>query len=246
VCTALLFGFPIEAPSQALVIAGRRFWFTSLRCGGSSPVRTIQAGGWQLVDEHLAVGYGHLANSSQTLEIVQADGRRVIAPTWQGYFVVVQADDGLAPGLRPVDIDVRDAQGRALSHPFIAQFARPLPSLSPHPFVGTSIDLARLLPPGRVLAPKTVLQVRPRVLAVEVLNTGSLTIHGAVRLTVRVNDHVYRRALSGLIPGVPRTVRLLLPIDLPVRTSITAEITPLPGEGNPHNNRQTWRVSISR
>jgi hypothetical protein len=28
----LLFGFPIEAPPESSVIAGRRFWFNSLSC----------------------------------------------------------------------------------------------------------------------------------------------------------------------------------------------------------------------
>ena len=112
VCTMLLFGFPIEAAARSVSIAGRRFWFNSLSCGGKAPARTIQAGGWQLVDEHLAVGYGHLANASQTVQIVRADGTRSSAPTWAGYFVVVQADESLAPGRRPVDIEVRDRRGR--------------------------------------------------------------------------------------------------------------------------------------
>src|SRR5258708_3177080 len=146
--------------------------------------------------------------------IVRADGGRSSAPTWAGYFVVVQADDGLAPGRRPVDIAVRDRRGRALSHPFRAQFATPLPSLSPHPLIGTSLDLVRLSPPGVVLAARTVVHVRPRELAVGVLNSGSVTIHGAVMLTVRVNGRVYRRSLRGLVPGLPQTVRLRLPSDL--------------------------------
>ena len=110
--------------------------------------------------------------------------------------------------------------------------------------IGTSLDLVRLFPPGVVLAPRTVLHVQPRVLAVGVLNTGSVTIHGAATLTVHVNERVYRRTVRGLIPGVPQTVRLRLPPDWPTTTVITAELTPQPGEANPLNNRQTFRVTI--
>ena len=249
-CTLLLYGFPIEALSESVVIARRRFWFDSVSCGGRAPAERVrvQSGGWQLADEHLAVGYGHLARPDETVRVVRADGRHTNVATWHGYFVVVQADDGLAPRLRPVDITVGDAHGNVLGHPFRAEFASPLPSLSPHPLVGTSVVGARVLP-GNVwlsTSTRTTLFVRPRVLLVDVENGGSLTIHGAVTVEIRIGDHLVRRTLRGLLPGVARTVRLSLPADLPPATTFEARTLPLRHELTLANNREIWRVGIRR
>ena len=235
-CTTLLFAFPIDAPSRRVTVEGRHYWVDgSGGCGGVPPPRVhapLDAGGSELADEHLAFAFGRLGPDAKRVLVTDAAHHRRSVPTLDGFFVVVTADDGLPRAERVVELQIVDAQGRVVAKPF-GQVARPLPTDSSHPIVGTAVELVHLAKGHR------------RTLAVTFANSGAVSLDGPVDLRITAGGELIRRRMRvRLYPDAERTVLVRLPASLHGRTPIHVATVPLPGERNLQNNRATITVIL--
>jgi hypothetical protein len=250
-CGGLVFGFrPLSPGARSVIVGGTRYWVDANgACGGAAPASTRQpavvGGGWELVDEHLAVAFGRLAGGATEIEAVHADGQHTTAPTWDGYFAIITADDGRPPGQRVTRIMVRNSHNGAIATPFAAALGQPLPSQ--HPVLGTSVGDAYILPGHVTLRPSRSTTVgHARELVVTIYNSGSVRITGGVRVVIRVGARRYQTNARPTLPDATATVRVGLPQDLAGLTRISVETHPLRGERNVTNNHRTWKVTFAK
>jgi hypothetical protein len=250
-CMSVVTTFPLDVVGETRVtVAGQSFWLDrNGSCGGVPPASThpkgLTNGTSEVLDEHLAVAYGHLGANGSTIHVQRANGQRAAIPTWRGFFLLISSDDGAPTGDRVISATIRDAQGHVVNTPRIALLTAAA-SLK-NPLVGTDLVSGVLLPGRVALSPArtTVVRHPPAAIAIRFENSGGRTLRTTVTLEVRVNDHTYVRPTRvRLVPGASRTVRVSLPNDLPPKNTITARTRLLPGERNRSNNQRTWRVSI--
>ncbi len=144
--------------------------------------RAARRGGSELADEHLAFAFGRLGPDAKRVLVTDAAHHRRSVPTLDGFFVVVTADDGLPRAERVVELQIVDAQGRVVAKPF-GQVARPLPTDSSHPIVGTAVELVHLAKGHR------------RTLAVTFANSGAVSLDGPVDLRITAGGELIRRRM---------------------------------------------------
>jgi uncharacterized membrane protein len=120
------------------------------------------------------------------------------------------------------------------------------PTVVPGAIIGTSIFGAGVLPSNVALSTgkRTVLNGRPRSIAITFGNTGGQIVELA-HLTVQIGlNHTYQFTARHMVPNSPKTVRIALPADLPSKFKVPAVTRPVPGEANTQNNERIWRVTI--